>query len=778
MAPPGVERRLAAIFSADAVGYSRLMADDEADTIRVVTSYRKVIAELATEHRGRIVDSPGDNVLAEFPTALDATTCAVEVQRVLAARNEGLHEDRRMAFRIGLHLGDVSVQDGRLYGEGVNIAARLEGLAEPGGICVSSEVHGQVASKVVLDFEDLGEQTVKNIPKPVRIYRARLPGTAPMPKLPLAQLTLAKLVGVAATVTLAALAAIAIWSLGTNRAPVSDAPARFSLEILGDGRLADRSFPPIALAPDGRTVAYTAASGDTSQLFLRTLDRLDARAVPGTEGAVSPFFSPDGDWVGFFAKGAMRKVPTAGGVPEVVCELANLDRPGAHWGATGSITFSRGVNSSDGLMRVPANGGVPERLTRPDAEAGESWHGLPQALPDGDILFSVATEDGFRAAVLALKSREWEILDWLGPAVAARYLPSGHLVFGQPGRLMAVAWNVGGHSGTPAPVLEGVYTSRLGLPYFSASDNGSLLYVPGTTVQTTPVLVDRAGNATILGDHPGAFQHPRFSPDGRRLAVDVSWQGRSEIYVYDLEGGARRRLTHSGFNIDPLWAPAGDRIFFRSNRGASEVQDIYWILADGSGKAERLAQGAPNMVPGSWNADGTVMVLTDISPTGQTRNLWILDLMSDAPAEPLLTSRHNVGWGVFSPDGRWLAYVSDESGEDQVWVRPFASLGPAEQVSRGGGNEPVWSAGGQDLFYRRGDSLLVVEIETQPRLRPGATRALFSGRYDLSPTGHQHYDVHPDGSRFALVDLGDEADPDELHLVLNWEVELERRAGD
>ena len=776
MVPQGVERRLAAILSADAVGYSRLMADDEADTIRVVTAFRKAIADLVTEHRGRIVDSPGDNILAEFPTALDATACAVEIQRVLAARNAGLAEDRRMLFRIGIHMGDVSVQEDRLYGDGVNIAARLEGLAEPGGICVSSEVHGQVASKIGLDFTDLGEQSVKNIPKPVRVYRVRLDGTRRKSQPGGRRGKLATTTAVAAALMATALVAFSIWSITASRPPVSAMPARFSLEVLGDGRLADRSFPPIALAPDGRTVAYVAASGSTSQLFLRPLDRLESKAIPGTEGAVSPFFSPDGDWVGFFANGALRKVPTAGGVPAVVCELANVDRPSAHWGTDGAITLSRGINSSDGLMRVSENGGVLERLTRPDVEAGESWHGLPQVLPGGDILFTVAAADGFRAAVLSPKSREWEILDWLGPAAGARHLPGGHLVFGQPARLMAVPWSVGGRSGTPVPVLEGVYTSRLGLPYFSASESGSLLYVPGAAVQTTPVLVDREGNATTLTDDPGAFQHPRFSRDGRRLAVDVTWQGRSDIYVYDLERGTRRRLTHQSFNIDPLWAPDGNRIFFRSNRSASGLQDVYWMPADGSGEAERLPQSAPEMVPGSWGGEGALLVLTDISATRQTRALWILDLSSDAPPEPLLTSPHNVGWGVFSPDGRWLAYVSDESGDDQVWVRPFAGSGPAEQVSQGGGIEPVWSPGGEELFYRRGNELLAVAIETEPRLRPGATRAMFRGRYDLSPTGHQHYDVHPDGRRFALIDLGEDADPDELHLVFGWDEELRRQA--
>ena len=776
MDPQTVERKLAAILSADVVGYSRLMAQDEAATIRTITAYRAQITQLVSEHRGRIVDTAGDGVLAEFPAALDAVECAVGVQRVVNARNLSLPEPRRMRYRVGVHLGDVSQQEGRLYGDGVNIAARLEGLAEPGGICVSGEIHGQVASKIDLDFVDLGERSVKNIPKPVRVYRVDLNRTPVRSRIPLrGRFARAKTTTVVAAVVVGTLAGFLIWILRESRLSIIEAPARFALEVLGDGRLADRSFPPIALAPDGGTITYVAASGNTTQLFVRPLDRFESTAVPGTDGAVSPFFSPDGDWVAYFAKGALRKVPTAGGVPAVVCELANVDRPSAYWGRDGEITFSRGVNSSDGLMRVSANGGVPERITSPDVEAGESWHGLPQVLPGGDVLFTVAAADGFRAAILSSESGEWEVLDWLGPAAAARYLPSGHLVFGQPARLMALPWRVGDRTGTPVPVLDGVYTSRLGLPYFGASESGSLLYVPGPAVRTAPILVDREGNPTVLTDAPGAFQHPRFSPDGTHLAVDVTWQGRSDIYVYDLERGSRRRLTHRGFNIDPLWTPDGNRIFFRSNRSTSGAQDVYWIPADGSGEAERLPVSAPDMVPGSWAGDGRLLVLTDISSARQTRDLWILDTTSGGAPEQLLSSPHNVGWGAFSPDGRWLAYASDESGEDEVWVRPFGRTGPAEQVSTGGGIEPLWSPEGGELFYRRGDEFLAVVVETEPRLRPGTTRTLFRGRYDLSPTGHQHYDIHPDGRHFAVIDLGENADPKEIRLILAWGEELARR---
>ncbi len=413
MAPDSIERKLAALLCADVVGYSRLMAEDEAETIRVLTVYRRVIADLVGEHRGRVVDNPGDNVLAEFPTALDAVECSVEIQRVLRARNESLADERRMTFRIGVHLGDVSVQDGRLYGDGVNIAARLEGLAEAGQICVSAEVYRQVESKLDLNVADLGERSVKNIPKPVRVYRIRLDAGHQSSRRRTHPRTAAKpAVSIVVLVALAMAAlGFAVWSFVREPTLTARTPSRFALHTLGDGRLSDRSSPPIALAPDGRTAAWVAVAGSTSQLFLRSLDRFDAIPVPGTQGAVSPFFSPDGSWVGFFASGALMKVATAGGIPVVVCELSNFDRPSGAWGRDGHIVFSRGINTSSGLLRVSEEGGSAETLTIPRGDRGERWHGLPQPLPGGEVLFTVATADGSRAAILSRESGEWEILD-------------------------------------------------------------------------------------------------------------------------------------------------------------------------------------------------------------------------------------------------------------------------------------------------------------------------------------------------------------------------------
>jgi class 3 adenylate cyclase/Tol biopolymer transport system component len=772
MASDTLERKLCAVVSADVFGYSQLMADDEAQTIRTVGRYREEVKLLVGQHRGRLVDFTGDNFLAEFPTATDAVVCSVEIHRVVEARNAGLPGSRRMHFRIGVHLGEVAAEGERLFGDGVNIAARLEGIAQPGGVCVSAAVRDQMKKNDSLSFDDLGPQELKNIPDPVHVFCLR----------PAVAVETASSVKRASTrpgtasVVLAAfgLAALALAAFLSLERPVlrRALPASFRLDVLGNGQLSNASYPPLAISPDGRSVAYAANTGTTTQVFLRSLDRFEAQPLAGTEGAVSPFFSPDGSWLGFFARGAVHKIRTTGGAPLQICETSNFSFPSASWGTDGIIRYSRGINVSGGLLQVSADGGKPELLTRPDFANGERWHGLPQRLPDGAVLFTVATQEGHRASLLSPDADESRILEELGPAVAARWLPSGQIVFGQPGRLMAASWRPGDETArAPRSVVDGVHTSRLDLPFFAISENGSLVYAPGGHVRTVPVLVDLEGRTTPIADDPGSFQHPRFSPDDQQLAVDITWRGRSDIYVYDLLRGARRRLTHTGSNIDPLWAADGRSIVFRSTRRDSEGQDMYRVAADGDGEPEPVLVGEKDKIPGSWARDGSLLAYTDISFDTRAMSVGILDLTAGT-SEPLVSSPYNVGWPVFSPTGDRLAYVSDESGRSEVWARPFPAPGAATQVSLDGGLEPLWSPDGRELYFRRGMDFFAVSLDGEDGLHPGRPRELFTGRFDRSPTGHQHYAVDSTGRRFAAIALGQAPDPEILHMVLDWGAEL------
>jgi serine/threonine-protein kinase len=676
-----------------------------------------------------------------------------------------------MHFRIGIHLGEVTVEEDRLFGDGVDIGARLEAIGEPVGVCISAAVRDQVKRDGSLDMEDVGTRELKNIPDPVHVFRLR-------PQSPVEALQVSPRssrrpgplsTGIAAlgVVALAAAAALILQ----QPEPRLDAPSSFRLPVLGE-HLSNASFPPFSVSPDGRRVAYAASTGATTRLFLRSLDRFEAVALEGTEGAVSPFFSPDGKWVGFFAGGALYKVRVSGGDAVRICETSNFSFPSASWGSDGVIRYSRGINVSAGMLQVSANGGEPKPLTQP--ARGERWHGHPQRLPDDSILFTVATSEGYRAALLA-PDGEWRILQELGPAVSAHWVPSGHIVFGQPGRLLAAPWKPGDRSaGSPRPVLAGVHTSRHELPFFALSATGTLVYAPGGVVRPAPVLVELLeGRTTPIADDPGAFQHPRFSPDDRLLAVDITWRGKTDIYVYDLARGSRRRLTHTGFNIDPLWSVDGRAIVFRSTRSESGGQDLYRVAADGNGEAELLFATGRNKIPGSWAANGSLLAFTDIESPERVMTAGVLDL-SDGSIEPLLSAPYNVGWPVFSPSGDRVAYVSDESGRPEIWVRPFPQLGAAIQVSLEGGIEPVWSPDGRKLYFRRGTSFFAVPLEGDRGLSPGRARELFEGRFDLSPTGHQHYAIDSTGQRLAAIALSEAPDPETLHMVLGWGSDLER----
>jgi dipeptidyl aminopeptidase/acylaminoacyl peptidase len=338
---------------------------------------------------------------------------------------------------------------------------------------------------------------------------------------------------------------------------------------------------------------------------------------------------------------------------------------------------------------------------------------------------------------------------------------------------MAVAWSLDQRNpGAPTAVLDGVHTSRFGLPYFAASESGALIYAPGGVVRTTPVVLDREGRAAPVTDDPGAFQHPRFSPDGRSLAVDITSLGRTDIYIYDLVRGTRRRLTHTGFNIDPLFTIDGSNIVFRSTRRDSGGQNIYQVAADGSGQAELVLASEKDKVPGSWSPDGKRLVYTDIARNTRAMDIGVFDF-STGEAQPFMPSPYNVGWPVLSPDGHRIAYVSDESGETEVWVRSFPDAGPATQVSIRGGSEPIWSPEGAALYFRRGTSFFVVALGGGDGLHPETPREMFRGRYDVSPTGHQHFTVSKD-HRFAAIALDQAEDPEALHLVLDWSQKLDR----
>jgi eukaryotic-like serine/threonine-protein kinase len=583
--------------------------------------------------------------------------------------------------------------------------------------------------------------------------------------------------------SLVALAAIsvcvALWSVMRMAQPSTRPIARVIVPLPPTDRLALGDFPTIALAPDGSRLVYVGNRGGSNQLYMRPIDRLEVSAIPGTQGAEGPFFSPDGRSVGFFAEGKLKKVSLSGGAPFTLCS-APTNR-GASWGTDDTIVFAPYPNS--GLFRVSATGGTPKALTILDHNKGEFSHRWPQILPGGrGVLFTIWTGASFdeaRIGLLSLETGAQRIL--VEEGTYARYIPTGQLVYARAGGLLAVAFDLKRLevTGPPVSVLEDVRMfPGTGAVDFSASAEGSLAYVPGgaRVGNRTLVWVDREGASQPLSAPPRAYTDPRLSPDGQRVAFGI--QGtNSGVWLYELARGTLTRSIESGDNTFPIWTPDGKHLTFTSRSTPTGSLNLYWISVDGSGAAESLAMSENAQVPGSWSPDGQVLAFSEENPTTGW-DIWVLRLGGDRQRQPLLQTPSNEQAPMFSPDGRWLAYQSDESGRDEVYVRAFPDSAGRSQVSTDGGSGPVWGRNGRELFYQNGDKMMAAAVQTQKSTFVAARpKLLFEGHYetDVYPS-YANYDVGLDGQRFLMIKTSEEERAaTQINVVLNWFEELKRR---
>jgi eukaryotic-like serine/threonine-protein kinase len=582
----------------------------------------------------------------------------------------------------------------------------------------------------------------------------------------------ALILGLGALLLGAAIAGLAVWNLKPSPSPqpvtrtVINLPPGQQLAGLENG-------PAVALSPDGTRLAYVARQGGTQQIYLRAMNSLEARPIPDTEGGVSPFFSPDGQWVGFFSGGKLKKVSVSGGAALILGDAAYSG--GASWGSQGMIAFTPSPNVS-ALQQVPDAGGARRPLSR--LEKGDTSHRWPEFLPGGKaVLFAAGpTAVAFTNAQVAVQSVGTGQQRNLVQGGMPRYALSGHLVYAKGGSLMAVPFDPQRLevTGAAVPVVEGVLQSPVaGAAQYSISATGSLVYVSGgvQATQLRLVWVSRNGAEQPVAAPERAYFAPRLSPDGRRVAVGIT-ESEFQTWLYDLSRETLTRFTFEGnYNPVSVWTPDGKRIAFESNKEGTP--NLFWQLADGSGGLERLNTSEYIQVPMSWSPDGKLLAFMEVNPTTGV-DIWVLR-MGDRKAQPFLRTTFSEGAPGFSPDGRWLAYISDESGRYEVYVLPYPGPGGKWQISTEGGTEPVWNRNGRELFYRNGDKMMAVDITTQPGFAAGKPRMLFEGRYELSPVQSANYDVSPDGQRFLMLKPTEQAAPTQINVVLNWFEELKQK---
>jgi Tol biopolymer transport system component len=571
----------------------------------------------------------------------------------------------------------------------------------------------------------------------------------------------------------AAIASLATWKLKPAPSPLP--VIRTVINLPPGQQLAGLdSGPAVALSPDGTQLAYVARQGGTQQIYLRAMDSQEAKPIAGTEGATAPFFSPDGQWIGFFAGGKLKKISVSGAAALFLGDATYSG--GGSWSSQGMIAFAPSANVS-ALQQVPDAGGDPRPLTRVEKE--DVSHRWPEFLPGGKaVLFAAGrTAVTFTNAQIAVQSvGAGQRRNLIQGASQPRYAPSGHLVYAQGGSLMAVPFDPQRLevTGTAVPVVEGVLQSPVaGAAQYSLSATGLLVYVSGgvQATQLSLVWVNRHGAEEPVAAPERAYFAPHLSPDGRRVAVGIT-ESEFQTWLYDLSRETLTRFTFEGnYNPVSVWAPDGKRIAFESNKEGPP--NIFWQLADGSGGVERLNNSEYIQVPMSWSPDGKLLAFIEVNPTTGV-DIWVLR-MGDRKAQPFLRTPFSEGAPRFSPDGHWLAYISNEAGHYEIYVQPYPGPGGKWQISTEGGTEPLWNPNGRELFYRSGDKMMAVDITTHPGFAAGKPRMLFEGPYELSPVQTDDYDVSPDGQRFLMLKPAERTAPTQINVVLNWFEELKRR---
>jgi len=543
----------------------------------------------------------------------------------------------------------------------------------------------------------------------------------------------------------------------------------------------------MTMSPDGRLVVFSATRGGVAQLYTRDLDRSEAAPIQGTEGAVAPFFSPDGAWIGFWVGTTLKKVAAAGGPAATIADVV-----GPNWGATWGDDDTIYIASRAGIARVSSAGGTPASMTT--LERGEQ-HTLPHALPGGKaLLFTVLTSRDWTKAnvwVMSLETGERRVL--IPGAADARYVDSGHLVFMKVGTLMAVPFDLPSQqvAGTPVPLIEGVMQAvnapngadETGAGQFVVSDSGTLLYAVGgisPSLQSTWVWVDRSGASLgTTAASAGPFLFPRLSPDGQRVAVNVrsAASRTSDLWVYDVRRGAPIRLTFDASGTSPIWSPDGRRVVYSGSTGG--VANLFVISRDG-GQPERLTTSEFGQTPSSWApATNTIAFLQ--RPKSDTYGIWLLPMEGERTPRLFLESRFLLTHAELSPDGRWMAYVSTESGNSEVYVQPSQGPGDKTRISTTGGTEPIWSPTGRELLYQSGtfesQQFFSAAIRSVSPFSADPPRLLFeakAGTYD-STSPIRSWSVSADAQRFLLERFEFTDKPvTSMHVVLNWTDELTR----
>jgi Tol biopolymer transport system component len=566
------------------------------------------------------------------------------------------------------------------------------------------------------------------------------------------------------------------WAYFT-RQPITNAAPVMKFSILPPDKA---SFSQLAVSPDGRYLAFTAATGGKDQLWVRALDALNSEPLAGTEGAAFPFWSPDSRSIGFFASGKLKKIAASGGPVQTLCDVGIAT--GGAWNRDGVIVFA---TLGFGLFRVPATGGSATLMTPLDRSRAEWGYLAPFFLPDGRhfLYYILSARKEARGVYLGelSGSLKQSLLNIGSNAVYAASGGSngGYLLFVREDALMAQPFNVQQLklTGEPTPIAERVARDpNFPRGNFSVSDSGLLLYDGSVNRQRKQLLwVNREGKPLGWPSAMGGWANPWLSPDEKRVVVDRidNEMDTRDLWLQEVAGGSGSRFTFDpADDAQPVWEPSGSRIVWGSSREG--VYELYWKAASGVGQDEPLLKSGILKVPTHWSLDGRFIVYYQVDPKTK-RDVWVLPLEGDRKPFPFLQTEANETGGHLSPDGKWMAYSSDESGGYEIYVQSFHRGGGKRQVSTKGGVGPHWRRDGKELFYYSGDGkLMSVEVKTGASFEASVPGALFEFRSGNGLVVVAPYAVSADGQRFLLNTLVDESGGAPFTVVVNWATEMKK----
>lgn len=562
-------------------------------------------------------------------------------------------------------------------------------------------------------------------------------------------------IGLAALAVVVTILAITFSSRLTTT-PNKYSVKRFSISLPPGEPIADGRFEQFAVSRDGSRLAYV--GGPKQQLFIYSSETQQTRALEDTDGARGPFFSPDGKWIGFYTVSSdLKKVPVSGGTPSALS--SGHDLRGATWGPDDTIVFAE---TRAPLRKMSASGGPIETLLPYDPQENVRW---PSFLPGGEFILYTANDfsgdyEKARLVVRSLKTSKAKVV--LNGGTCGKYVPSGYLIYFHSDTLYAAPFDIQKMElrGPPVPLINDVDSYfAFGLAHFAVSDDGALFYLPADTIalQRELVWVDRTGATRPVTTQRRHYEDPKLSPDGQRLLITIGPRPRSDLWLFDLGHETWTRITSEATNESGIWSPDGRQIAFASNKNGSF--DLYLVSSDLSGPPRQITSRRSWDFPKSWTPDGRAIAVVE-QYQATLPDIFVVAPRQGAVPMPLISTRFDEHEAAFSPDGRWIAYQSNQSGRDEIYVEAYPHGGRKSVVSTSGGTTPVWRRDGQELFYRSGNAMMSVQIHTGSEFSAGKPQMLFKGEFDPA------YDVSADGQQFLMVKVPKKAPRTEVKVAL------------